>query len=81
MKSEIQLKKGISLDEFYAQYGSETLCEESIEEFRWPEGFKCPRCSGKRHSLSPLPPTLQVSYRVDNYFDMGGAQKFPLAAS
>lgn len=50
MKNKIQLQKGISLDDFYAQYGSETLCEEAVKKFRWPEGFKCPKCGSKRHS-------------------------------
>lgn len=50
MKNYIQLQKGISLDEFYAQYGSGAQCEEAVEKFRWPEGFQCPKCGGKRHS-------------------------------
>jgi|GEM_PF-2164134 len=29
----------------HQQFGNEAQCEEALERERWPDGFKCPRCS------------------------------------
>ena len=50
MKNRIQFQEGLSLDDFCAQYGSEAQCEEIIEKYRWPNGFRCPKCGSRRHS-------------------------------
>lgn len=34
--------------EFEARFGSEAACQEYLFRLRWPEGFVCPRCSGRR---------------------------------
>jgi len=47
--NRIQFQKGISLNQFLARYGYEEQCEAAIEDARWPEGFQCPKCSGKQH--------------------------------
>ena len=44
MKSRIQFQKGMSFEEFIAQYGTEDGCKEAIFWFRWPTGFVCPQC-------------------------------------
>lgn len=38
-----------SLREFEKQFASEQACREYLFRLRWPEGFRCPRCSGARH--------------------------------
>jgi hypothetical protein len=43
-KNHIQLQKGLSLNQFLASYGTEELCEASLEKSRWPEGFSCQKC-------------------------------------
>lgn len=43
-KNHIQLQKGLSLNQFLASYGTEELCEASLEKSRWPEGFRCQKC-------------------------------------
>ena len=44
--NRIQFQKGISLNQFLEDYGTEEQCEAILEEARWPDGFRCPNCSG-----------------------------------
>ena len=48
-KNWIQLQPGMSLNQFLSQYGEEKQCEAALEEARWPEGFRCPKCNCDRH--------------------------------
>jgi transposase-like protein len=41
----------MSLNEFLEHYGTEAQCEAAVEHSRWPEGFVCPGCGGKAHSV------------------------------
>ena len=50
-RSSIQFQKGLSLPEFQKLYGSEAQCEAALEKVRWPDGFRCPRCTGQEHGL------------------------------
>ena len=47
--NRIQFQAGLSLNQFLAQYGTESQCEVILEQSRWPDGFRCPRCQGKEH--------------------------------
>src|SRR5258706_2875770 len=38
-----------SLREFDKQFASEQACRDYLFRLRWPEGFRCPRCSGSQH--------------------------------
>ncbi len=52
----VQFQKGLSEPQFYAQYGTEQLCLESLESLRWPQGFVCPECGhNKAHRLACRP--------------------------
>ena len=51
MKNYIQLQKGLSLNEFLTNYGTEALCEAAVEQSKWPEGFICPKCSSKSNCV------------------------------
>lgn len=48
--NRVQFQPGLSLPAFLASYGSEGQCERALEAARWPDGFVCPRCAGKRCS-------------------------------
>jgi len=50
-RSGIQFQKGLSLPEFQRLYGTEDQCEAALEQARWPDGFRCPRCNGHEHGL------------------------------
>lgn len=43
-KNTIQFQKGISLHDFFQQYGTEDQCREVLYRLRWPLGFICPEC-------------------------------------
>src|SRR4051794_7600774 len=39
-----------NLPELIEQFGSEDKCHAYLEELRWPDGVKCPRCESKKIS-------------------------------
>jgi len=49
--NKIQFQPGLSLPEFFARFGAEAQCETALEQSRWPDGFVCPDCGGRKHSL------------------------------
>ncbi len=49
--NKIQFQPGLSLPGFFAQFGTEAQCEAALEQARWPDGFVCPDCGGRKHSL------------------------------
>ena len=38
-----------SLREFEEQFATEQACRDYLFRLRWPDGFRCPRCSGDRY--------------------------------
>ena len=47
--NQIQFQHGMSIPEFVRSFGTEAQCAEAIKAARWPEGFRCPRCSSSDH--------------------------------
>ncbi len=43
-KNKIQFQKGMSLVEFFQQYGQEEQCRDQFFKWRWANGFECPLC-------------------------------------
>src|SRR5512138_2427721 len=50
-RNKVQYQKGLSEAEFERQCGSEEQCRAAVAEWRWPDGFVCPRCGSRRHSV------------------------------
>lgn len=50
-RSTIQFQPGMSLGEFISAYGTEEQCRAALAAWRWPEGFRCPRCGGHEHGV------------------------------
>lgn len=50
--NKVQFQKGLSLDGFLNQYGTEKQCEEAVVAMRWPQGYECTRCACKRVSMT-----------------------------
>lgn len=48
--NRIQFQTGMSLNQFLADYGTESQCEAIVEKARWPQGFQCPKCQRQQHS-------------------------------
>lgn len=47
--SKIQLQLGMSLNKFLAEYGEVEQCEAALENARWPNGFRCPKCNSEQN--------------------------------
>ncbi|MDX2347876.1 MAG: IS1595 family transposase [Nitrospirota bacterium] len=43
-RNKVQFQKGLSLNEFLQEYGTEEQCFEALYALRWPSGFRCPHC-------------------------------------
>ena len=46
-QNRIQCQPGMSMPKFIAQYGTEEQRATVLEQIRWPDGFRCPRCAGE----------------------------------
>lgn len=46
-RNKIQLQEGMSLEGFWAAYGTEEQCREAVARMRWPQGFVCPACGNR----------------------------------
>ena len=38
------------MPEFFKHFGTEIQCATALEQARWPQGFRCPRCAGAAYS-------------------------------
>ena len=50
-RNAVQFQKGLSEAEFTRLYGTEQQCRAIVIAARWPEGFICPACGGRAHSV------------------------------
>src|SRR5215216_6911459 len=48
-RNRLQHQKGLSDDAFERLYPDEEACRKAWFAWRWPEGFKCPRCAGSKY--------------------------------
>lgn len=48
-RNTIQFQHGLSLPEFFQQYGREEQCRDALFKVRWPNGFVCPSCHNTTH--------------------------------
>ncbi|QFY88949.1 IS1595 family transposase [Magnetovirga frankeli] len=53
MKNRVQFQKGYSLAEFLRDYGTEEQCRQALFRWRWPEGYVCPECGGRKYCTLP----------------------------
>jgi len=49
-KNQVQFQKGLSLSEFFNQYGTEEQCHDALLGWRWPDGFRGPECGHRGYS-------------------------------
>jgi transposase-like protein len=61
-KNQVQFQKGFSLVDFMEHYGTEAQCADALFKARWPSGFQCPACGGRRHSLVKTRDLYQCSH-------------------
>lgn len=46
----VQFQHGLSMNEFIQRYGTEAKCYRALYQWRWPQGFRCPKCEGRTRS-------------------------------
>ena len=47
----VQFQKGMSEDEFERLFGTEERCWAHLVFWRWPSGFECPVCGGRKYCI------------------------------
>ncbi|MDR0275480.1 MAG: IS1595 family transposase [Burkholderiaceae bacterium] len=52
LQNHIQFQPGLSWEQFHSLYGSEDQCEQAVVAARWPKGWWCTHCGGKRFLLT-----------------------------
>ena len=60
-RNPVQFQKGLSLIEFNRRYGTDDQCHAALIAMRWPDGFVCPHCKGRKHSYSRARRIFQCS--------------------
>ena len=50
-QNRIQFQNGLSLGQFFRQYGTEERCREALVRWRWPRGFVCPAYGNTHHCV------------------------------
>ena len=60
-RNPVQFQKGLSLMEFNRRYGTDDQCHAALVAMRWPGGFECPHCKGRKHSYSAARRIFQCS--------------------
>ena len=60
-RNAVQFQKGLSEPEFARLYGTEQQCRALVVASRWPEGFECPACGGRAHSIVSTRDLFQCS--------------------
>jgi len=61
-RNPIQFQKGLSMPDFLAAYGTDEQCRLALEQARWPDGFVCPHCGGRKSSFH----STRKLYRCSN---------------
>jgi transposase-like protein len=51
-RNPIQFQDGMSLNDLTRAFGTEEQCEAAVRTWRWPDGFVCPRCGGREHTIT-----------------------------
>jgi hypothetical protein len=60
-RNRVQFQKGLGMAEFNRLYGTEDQCHAALAKWRWPDGFRCPKCNGGKYSYIPTRRLYQCS--------------------
>lgn len=60
-RNPVQFQKGMSRAAFQDRYGREDQCHEELVRLRWPDGFACPACLGRKYSFYAARRAFQCS--------------------
>jgi transposase-like protein len=48
--NHVQFQAGLSMMQFIQEYGTDAKCYRALYRSRWPQGFRCPKCSKRPRS-------------------------------
>ena len=48
--NRVQFQPGLSMVQFIQQYGTQFKCYRALYRWRWPMGFRCPKCNSRPRS-------------------------------
>ncbi len=60
-KYKVQFQKGMSLQQFLSEFGTDDSCREALFLMRWPDGFRCPVCGHDRYCQLKSRPLMQCN--------------------
>lgn len=60
-RNPVQFQKGMSRAAFQERYGGEDRCHAELVRLRWPDGFVCPACNGRKYSFCAARRAFQCS--------------------
>lgn len=64
-QNRIQYQEGFALSEFLKVFGTEEKCHAALEQARWPDGFRCPRC-GEAENYGEIHDDRRKRYQCKN---------------
>jgi transposase-like protein len=50
-RNRVQFQKGMSEADFDRKFGTEDQCWAHLVAWRWPKGFECPACGGRKYCV------------------------------
>lgn len=60
-RNAVQFQPGLSMAGFNRRYGTEDRCHAALVTMRWPDGFVCPKCAGRKYSYCEPKRVFQCS--------------------
>ena len=71
----------LTLTEFIERFGSEDACQHYLRDLRWPDGVRCPKCTGSARSVlrkfqKPPVPDHRSDRRVQDHLPGSGTRDF-----
>jgi DNA-directed RNA polymerase subunit RPC12/RpoP len=61
-QNKVQFQRGMSLEAFLAEYGTEEQCIQSLFKMRFPKGYECGECGRKEYKIERKGRMLSCSY-------------------
>lgn len=58
----VQFQRGLSLEAFLAEYGTEEQCIAALFKMRFSKGYECPECGRKEHTVERKGRMLECSH-------------------
>jgi hypothetical protein len=61
-QNRVQFQRGLSLEAFLAEYGTEEQCIASVLKMRFPKGYECGECGSTEHNVARKGRMMECSH-------------------